>query len=231
MRDLSDKKIIKSWRKNAQPWVQAIQQGTIKSRVQITNKAIINAVTRLQPKNVLDLGCGEGWLVRVLTKMQIDTLGTDVVPELIETAKKQNLGRFQVLAYEQLAKHDFHEKFDLVVCNFSLLGKDSVEQVFQHGHRLLNQNGSLLVQSVHPVGSCGAGAYESAWRQGSWAGFSGEFSDPAPWYFRTIEDWQTLFLTNGFDQPQVDEPSDRKTGQPVSIIFSGRKKRKVMNSE
>jgi len=73
---LSDAKIIESWRKNAAPWTNAVREGQIESRRLVTNQAIIDAVISRAPRTALDIGCGEGWLVRALAERGIQTTGS-----------------------------------------------------------------------------------------------------------------------------------------------------------
>ena len=219
MHTLTDKTIIESWRKNVHPWVAAIQNGEIATRVQVTNKAIIDAVTKCAPKTVLDVGCGEGWLVRELVAKGMDALGIDAIPGFIESANKHKIGRFKVLFYEKTSNNELREKFDVVVCNFSLLGENSVNSLVQKIPSLLNENGVFIVQTIHPVAGCGSSKYEDGWREGSWAGFNENFSAPAPWYFRTIESWKNLFKQNGFILSKIIEPLNPKTKEPASIVF------------
>ena len=221
MNTLSDETIIESWRKNVRSWVAAIQNGEIETRVQVTNQAIIDDVIECVPKTVLDVGCGEGWLVRELVTKGIDALGIDVIPEFIESANKHKTGRFKVLSYEKTSSNELKEKFDVVVCNFSLLGERSVNSLFQHIPALLNDNGVFIVQTIHPVVGCGNGKYEDGWREGSWAGFNENFTSPAPWYFRTIESWKAVFEKNGFKLSKINEPKNPKTKEPASILFFG----------
>lgn len=221
MKPLSDQQIIDSWKKNVQPWVAAVREGKIESRLLVTNQAIIDAVLAASPGSVLDVGCGEGWLVRELEGAGINALGVDVVPELIEYARKQGGGRFRSLAFEALSGDVLQERFDVIVCNFSLLGNESVTRFFQQAPSLLNEGGSLIVQTIHPVAGCGDGEYEDGWREGSWAGFSDKFRDPAPWYFRTMHTWETLFLNHGFSLSEILEPLHPITETPASVIFTG----------
>ncbi len=221
MKNFSDQQIVNSWKKNVTPWVTAVCEGEIESRVLVTNTAIIDAVLKRQPKTVLDAGCGEGWLVRELGKAGINALGVDVVPELIEYAQKAGGGRFKSIAFEDLSNEVLKERFDVVVCNYSLLGYESVNNLFRQAPFLLNEGSSFIVQTIHPIAGCGEGKYEDGWREGSWAGFSDKFSDPAPWYFRTLETWKTLFLENGFKLSEILEPLNPKTKMPASVIFIG----------
>ncbi|WP_271274316.1 class I SAM-dependent methyltransferase [Aliamphritea hakodatensis] len=221
MTKLSDKTILKSWHKNAAPWADAIAGQTIPSRVMVTDRAITDTITALAPKTVLDIGCGEGWLVRALAAAGMQVTGTDAVAELIDKARAAGGGTFKKVAYEDLSGDSINERFDLAVCNFSLLGKESVEQVFAAVPSLLNSGGHFVVQTLHPVTSNGDGIYEDGWREGSWAGFSDDFTDPAPWYFRTVDAWQALFTDNGMRIEQVQEPVHPETGQPASLIITG----------
>lgn len=217
---LSDKKIVDSWMKNAGPWTTAVREGQIESRRLITDQAIIEAITEYSPRTVLDVGCGEGWLCKRLFSLGIKAMGVDVVPELIARAQQSAGGSFKVLSYEALAAGALPENFDLLACNFSLLGKESVEGVIGAAPQLLRAGGTLVIQTLHPVAACGPAPYQDGWRHGSWTGFDATFTDPAPWYFRTIESWTRLFKAHGLHLDNVREPINAKTGQPASIIFT-----------
>jgi len=216
----SDKQIIESWLLNAKPWITAIDKNEIESRTLITNKAIIDTILQKTPETVLDIGCGEGWLCRELDKTGVSTHGIDAVPELVEYAKKQGRGTFQLVSYEELSAETIGNKFDVVVCNFSLLGYESVNNVFKCIPYLLNDQGVIIVQTIHPVAACGDANYESGWREGSWAGFNDNFIKPAPWYFRTLEAWITLFEENGCLVDEIFEPLHPVTQKYASIIFT-----------
>jgi 2-polyprenyl-3-methyl-5-hydroxy-6-metoxy-1,4-benzoquinol methylase len=221
MNNFSDQQIIDSWKINARPWVTAVRGGEIESRLLVTNKAIIDAVIETEPKTVLDAGCGEGWLVRELDKLGVSSLGVDVVPELIEFAQKKGGGRFKCISYDKLSYDALKERFDAIVCNFSLLGNESVIQMFEQAPDLLNEDGSFIVQTIHPVIGCGDEKYIDGWRKGSWGGFNEKFSHPAPWYFRKMESWKKLFKHYGFTLSKILEPLNQKTNVVASVIFIG----------
>jgi len=216
----SDIKIIESWRKNAASWTIAVQGRQIESRRQVTDQAIIEAILSRSPLSVLDIGCGEGWLARELTARNIHVIGVDAVPAFIEEAQRVGGGDFQVVTYEDIAAGKFSSLTDVIVCNFALLGKESVEGIFRAALSLLHPHGSFIVQTLHPV-LAGDFPYRDGWRKGSWAGFSTDFTDPSPWYFRTLESWIKLFMDNGFRLREVREPIHPKTQKPASVIFIG----------
>ncbi|MBE96852.1 class I SAM-dependent methyltransferase [Marinobacter sp.] len=216
----SDEKIVDSWKKNASQWSSAVRGGHIESRELVTDKAIVEAVLSRSPASVLDIGCGEGWLIRELAAQVPHLVGVDVVPDLIEQAKDAGGGHFLVASYEGIAAGAVEGLFDVVVCNFSLLGKASVEALFEAVPARLKPGGAFIVQTPHPL-LAGDLPYIDGWRDGSWAGFGSEFVDPAPWYFRTLESWVALFSGNGFRLLEMREPIHPKTHQPASVLFTG----------
>lgn len=218
-----DAAVLDAWHKNACPWIAAVREGQIESRKQVTDRAVIDALLGRSPHSVLDIGCGEGWLVRELAGQNIRVSGIDAVPELIESARREGGGDFFVMRYEEVAAGKLDISVDAVVCNFSLLGKESVEGVFKAVPALLNPNGVFIVQTLHPLIACGELSYQDGWREGSWAGFSKEFTEPAPWYFRTLESWVKLFTDHGLQLHELREPLHPATGKPASVILVGGK--------
>ncbi|MBQ0784305.1 MAG: class I SAM-dependent methyltransferase, partial [Amphritea sp.] len=79
MKTFSDNQIVESWRKNVSPWVKAIQNKEIESRRLVTDQAILETISSIPAKNALDIGCGEGWLVRELSARGISTTGIDAI--------------------------------------------------------------------------------------------------------------------------------------------------------
>lgn len=228
--DSQEKQIIECWEQNAAPWITAIKEEQIASRVQCTNQAIRDSVVQLKPKNAIDIGCGEGWLTDTLQQNGINTLGIDATPVLIEYAQQNRAGKFRQLTYEQINPDHIDEKFDVAICNFSLIGQTSTEQVFNGVKQLLTPTGYFVVQTLHPAHSNGDQAYEDGWREGSWQGFSSQFAHPAPWYFRTVESWKNLFLSHGFQAPAIREATDVHTNKPASIIFLAELKQKSLHA-
>jgi 2-polyprenyl-3-methyl-5-hydroxy-6-metoxy-1,4-benzoquinol methylase len=216
-----DTKIVDSWHKNTAPWVTAVREGEIESRLLATNQAIVDAVRSLAPASGLDIGCGEGWLVRALDGVAM--LGVDVVPGLVEAARRAGGGDFRVMSYEEIAQGRLNLAVDVAICNFSLIGEESVSGLFRAAPTYLKPGGTLVVQTMHPLVACGDAPYLDGWREGSWAGFNAGFTDPPPWYFRTLASWIRLFGDNGLQLRELREPLHPHTGRPASLILMGQR--------
>jgi 2-polyprenyl-3-methyl-5-hydroxy-6-metoxy-1,4-benzoquinol methylase len=219
----SDEAIVESWYKNVAPWTAAVRDGEIASRKQVTDQAIIDALLSCSPSSVLDIGCGEGWLVRELCARNIPVIGVDAVPAFIEAARLAGGGEFNAISYEDIAAGKLDRSVHVAACNFSLLGRESVEALLRAIPSLLEPHGVLIIQTLHPVIACGDLPYEDGWREGTWVGFSADFTDPAPWYFRTMDSWISLFTECGFRLREVREPVNPQTLVPASVIFIAEK--------
>ena len=215
----TDTAILDSWSRNADPWVTAVRENEIASRVLVTNAAIVDTVRSLAPRTALDLGCGEGWLVRALPEVRM--VGVDAIPGLVEAARVAGGGEFRCLSYEAIAAGELDLAVDLAVCNFSLIGKEAVDGLFRAAPGYLRPGGAMVVQTVHPLASCGEAPYVDGWRSGSWAGFNSGFADAPPWYFRTVASWVALFAAHGLRLVEMREPLHPETGKPVSLILVG----------
>lgn len=106
----------------------------------------IQDIDGVDPCEVLDLGCGTGFNLKVLSAQRkgIRADGVDVSPKMLEHARANNL-------YDKLYKHDLAQplahissgSFDLVIAfSFLELIRD-VDALLAECHRVLKSNGTL----------------------------------------------------------------------------------------
>jgi 2-polyprenyl-3-methyl-5-hydroxy-6-metoxy-1,4-benzoquinol methylase len=234
--DAEEQEIIRSWHSNAAPWARAIRAASIASRKLVTDQAIIDAVSSVSCARILDIGCGEGWLARALSDLGMSVTGIDVVPELIVQAAAMPRAAggsvaFHVQDYASIAKRQWRcGPFDAAVCNFSLLGRESADSLIAALPWYLDDPGYLIIQTLHPVAACGAQPYQDGWREGNWLGFSSDFNNPAPWYFRTLKTWTTLLQRCGFDILECREPKAPGAVTPASVIWIGKARRSAQTA-
>jgi 2-polyprenyl-3-methyl-5-hydroxy-6-metoxy-1,4-benzoquinol methylase len=216
--------VIPSWKINAARWIQAIEQNEIMSRQLATNQAIVDAIVSLQPTSVLDMGCGEGWLVRVLTTYCIKAAGVDAIQEFIQYATTKGSEQYFVASYEEILKGKLSGyQFDALVFNFSLFEQGLTEDLLAFAPQLLNHEGYIVIQTLHPINMPQTQPYVSHWEEDSWKGLCTGFDSPHRWYFRTLADWINLLTTSGFQLVQLTEPLHPETKRPISLILTGKK--------
>src|SRR3954465_7393970 len=117
----------RSWTTNAAAWTAAVRERAIPSRRLATDAAIVGACERViagRPDvRALDVGCGEGWLTRELTRLGAHATGIDGSAALIDDARAAGGADYACVSYEQLESDAevLAGPYDLIVCNFSLL--------------------------------------------------------------------------------------------------------------
>ena len=222
--DLADDRaarMIASWQSNAAAWTDAVRERRIASRRAGTDAAIVAAVLREPSAKIIDVGCGEGWLARELSRQGGDVVGIDASAALIEAARALGGARFETIDYDAIAGRAFElgAPFDVAVCNFSLLDAD-IAPVLRAIRELLQPRGRLLIQTVHPWTANGDQRYADGWREETFADFGGAFVASMPWYFRTLASWTETVAAAGFAIARCEEPTDPASGKPLSLLLT-----------
>lgn len=151
--------LLHSWQHNAQAWIDAVRSGAIESRRQVTDQAILLAILGRQPDRVLDLGCGEGWLLRALGDRGIEAVGVDGERTLVDAARAVGSAEVHLASYAQLADAQVYvgKGYDLICANFALLHQDIIP-LLAAMNALLVPSGALVIQTLHPMERGGRGA-------------------------------------------------------------------------
>lgn len=213
-----DTSVLRSWRHNAQAWIDAVRSGAIESRRQVTDQAILLAVLGRQPERVLDLGCGEGWLLRALAERGLEVTGVDGDTTLVQAARVAGSANVHQATYEQLAQAqvDVGHGYDLVCANFALLHQDIIP-LLAAMRALLAPGGALVIQTLHPWATAN-GDYQDGWREESFSGFAGQWA-PMPWYFRTLSSWLNALDMAGLRLVSLQEPQHPQSPMPQSLLL------------
>jgi 2-polyprenyl-3-methyl-5-hydroxy-6-metoxy-1,4-benzoquinol methylase len=184
----------------------------------VTDQAILLAILGRQPERVLDLGCGEGWLLRALADRGIDATGVDGDAALVVAAQAAGSAQVYQASYEQLAESAsaIGAGYDLICANFALLQQDIIP-LLSAMKALLVPGGAMLIQTLHPW-SVANGDYQDGWREESFAGFAGDWR-PMPWYFRTLASWLNALDMAGFRLVSLQEPQHPQSAVPQSLLL------------
>lgn len=210
--------LLQSWNRNAQAWIEAIRTGAIESRLTVTDQAILLAVLGRQPERVLDLGCGEGWLLRELEKRAINAVGVDGDATLVEATRAAGSSPVHLATYEELVETTVNigSHYDLICANFALLHQDIIP-LLAAMNALLAPGGALVIQTLHPW-TAAAADYQDGWREERFDGFKGQWQ-PMPWYFRTLSSWLNALDMAGFQLVNLQEPQHPQSPVPQSLLL------------
>lgn len=212
--------IQNSWEENAHEWIKIIDKQAIPSR-KYTNEAIVEVCRNLKPKNLLDVGCGEGWLTRSIGNFAKLVVGTDAIETLIENAKKKGKGTYYKITYQDFIDgYQLKEApFDLVVFNFSIYQKDDLDLLLGMLKKQLVNNGHIVIQTLHPNFLVNQNLNnESQWIDDAWKGLPGNFVNGHKWYARTLDDWKKVFNAADLSIESTKEVFDENS-KTLSIIF------------
>jgi SAM-dependent methyltransferase len=209
----------RSWIANAANWTRAVREGLIPSRKAGTDAAIVDAIVARRPRQMLDVGCGEGWLCRRLRLLTgCETTGIDSSPDLIRDAFETDpTGRYLVLRYADLVagRHELRGGFDIVAFNYALFEQD-LAPLLTAARNLLAERGAVIIQTLHPD------AFSSApegWRTEDFAAFQSKTWTPMPWYYRSLQSWRETIERAGLAIIETREPKAQPDGPPLSMLM------------
>ncbi|MDA1478006.1 class I SAM-dependent methyltransferase [Bacillus changyiensis] len=117
------------------------------------NPAIFSFIETITNQNVLDAGCGEGYLSRMLAKSGAHVTAVDYSARMIEIAKKRTPQDLQI-HYQQGNCEDLHfledHSFDLIIANMVIHDLANYEKAFREMYRLLRDQGTFIFTILHP---------------------------------------------------------------------------------
>lgn len=134
-------------------------------------REVVRRAVSLPGDRVLDLGCGNGNLIRMLREVkQASCWGADLSSQMIREAGK-NLGDKVNLTVADAAALPYGDgQFDIVICNASFHHYTEPERAVEEIRRVLKTGGTLILGDPTIPGRLGPEAFEPG---GSQAGFRG----------------------------------------------------------
>ncbi len=194
-------------------------------------------LTMLGPPNgrhILDLGCGNGYLSRILAARGAEVVGVDMSAAMLSRAAAYPATGGNV-RYVRSSITDLSElpsdHFDGAVSNYVLHDVADYDQALAEVNRVLRPGAALVLTLTHPCFSSGPRTWNtdppdsprredataflvddyfrrSAYLIEDWSGF-----DAIPYYHRPLRDYWRAFERQGFDVVGFDEPTINERGR------------------
>jgi len=147
----------KYWKKNCKAYIELLEntEKYPSPYTQIIIPTVIDLIKKFTKKddNILDVGCGEGYITRIINKYKRNPYGCDISPEMIDAAKRQNSKiNYWVQDIERRKKNNNlnKPKFKMVISNLVFTYLKNTDQALNNISKYLDTNGFLVIIIPHP---------------------------------------------------------------------------------
>ncbi|WP_409972914.1 class I SAM-dependent methyltransferase [Bacillus sp. Bva_UNVM-123] len=200
------------------------EQGDIHKEV-LLNPVLFSLMGNVKNKQILDAGCGEGYLSRLLAKSGAVVTAVDYSLRMIEIAKARTSNDLQIDYRhgncENLSSFD-DKSFDLIVSNMVIQDLPNYNKAFQEMYRLLVNGGSYVFSILHPCFITPESGWERTtngeklhWNVDKYF-YEGEYEqrlsdkEKILFYHRTLSTYINTLIKTGFSIVSVEEPKPSK---------------------
>jgi 2-polyprenyl-3-methyl-5-hydroxy-6-metoxy-1,4-benzoquinol methylase len=123
------------------------------ARQYLLNPTILRMAGDVRGKNILDAGCGQGYLCRLLARRGAHLTGIEPTDPLIRYAIERECSEQLDIRYIQADLSSWSaidDHFDLVIANMVLMDIPDYHQAMLNCVRCLKKGGSLIFSLIHP---------------------------------------------------------------------------------
>jgi len=218
-----DDEAVRRWDAHARELMERFGPEGDVHRVALLNPVLLDLLGDVAGKDLLDAGCGEGYLSRMLAKRGARVRAVDASAGMLAIARERTpeeagIDYLQASCEDLAALSD--DTFDVVVSNMVLQDLAGYEAALGEFARVLRPGGRLVFSVLHPCFSapgCGwirnyrgdrllwrsdnyfaEGPYEQPWPLGAPDGVLG--------YHRTLTSYFAAVQSAGFSVEQLVEP-------------------------
>jgi ubiquinone/menaquinone biosynthesis C-methylase UbiE len=219
-KNVGDDDVRNFWDQVSSDWEAQVGDKGDSNRLLNSDPVLWKLVGAVRGLNVLDAGCGTGYLSRKLCDRGASVIGIDLSSKMIEIARQKNPEMdFRIDSCSELRTLDAC-CFDMVVSNYVLMDLRDLHGAMKSFHRVLKPEGVAVLVFSHPCFPQARAAvndqdgtvtyvwdynyFEEA-RQVSpaWGHFKSEFI----WFHRPLSAYWKAFRSAGFEIADFNEPS------------------------
>ena len=147
--------VREQWDHNAEGWNHSQRAGLDTYRTSLHGPALVKLVGDVDGKELLDLGCGEGYFSREMAQRGATVTGIDLSPNQLQHAaaheSEKPLGiTFREMNASDLAEEFGEEAFDVVTACMSLMDMPEPDRAISAAADVLKPGGRLVFSITHP---------------------------------------------------------------------------------
>ncbi len=161
---VTDKKSFKeqnlnNWYQNSEFWLEG-KMRHLKDVYHITAKVLQDVIVELperSPLRLVDFGCGEGWLVRLIQeyKLDIDYTGVDFNKKFIDALSERYRGqeriKFILHDLEKPLPTELIKSADVATNFFNFFEIPNIEAAFSNVAQAIDDGGALIILTIDPI--------------------------------------------------------------------------------
>ncbi len=209
------------WNQVAPSWIQHMRERPEAelARRRLLLPTLLELIGPVEGRRVLDAGCGEGFLSRMLTRKGASVTAVDISTELLGEARREEERDPLGVTYLERSVADLQDLtgFDVVVSSLIFPIIADYKEAISEASRALNPGGRFVAAFTHPCfDGVGPGWVRRATNQVRWsanryaAHVEGRAAHGAPTYHRPLGRYMNAafeagFVLTGFREPVPDE--------------------------
>ncbi|QDI88347.1 class I SAM-dependent methyltransferase [Candidatus Nitrosopumilus sp. SW] len=173
------RKTFDEWAQNGKAELMEVEHGKNVSK-------FLNKISFDAPFTFLDVGCGNGWVVRKIAREKNckKAIGIDKSKKMITQAKKKIDSKKEEFFHTDIESWEYRGKFDFIFSMEAIYYSDSIEEALKKIYKLLKPGGEFF---------CGTDFYTDNKATAKWANIM-----KIQMHLHSKKEWREFFKNAGF---------------------------------
>ena len=157
--EFSDADVQANWNTNAERWNSGYDDDGDRNRRYQSDEPMLEMLGNVRSQRVLDVGSGNGYLCRKLSKAGAQMTGVELSDEFLKIARHREESEDLGITYHHgsASEMDFllDAYFDKAVSNYALMDIQDYKGALRHVNRVLKSGGRFVAVFSHPCFASG----------------------------------------------------------------------------
>ncbi len=209
--------IIDCWDEKANKWAEWVGKNGDNNRRFNSDPVLWKFAGDVSGKNVLDAGCGTGYLSALMAEKSAIVTGVDISRKMIEESEKLIQGRQLDVSFRVDSASELQtvkdESMDIIISNYVLMDLPDLDGAMKNFYRVLKPRGRAICILVHPSNGdlpSDKNYFDQNKLTERWGPFESDFI----YFHRPLSQYWKSFKSAGFTISDFDEPVAQDTNAP-----------------